>query len=330
MSSKFYNIDVDNTLGGNSASDTTVSSQKAIKGYVDNGFKPKQTAVTDPTANGEDGDFISDITQDANGVITPHKKHNSKVKHEREVTSNNSHPILFQQKPFVTAQSPSKYDIVVCSEKFNYNPANDVLSVGKIAADGSQLTNLPATTPSSHQHGNIQNGGTLQTNDVTIATGDKLVVTDASDSNKITRTSLSFDTSNTSDFLRKDGTWATPSGGGGDTGYTYSALSDNASTVTFGASKGYFKVNVTGSTQTFNLAIGNTCVNYLLVTNTGSADCTVALGMQSGGTWTSFVLPTDTITVPSGKSIEMSFISINSHTQLVVTKSAELEVTTLS
>lgn len=33
---KFLNISVDNTLGGNSASDEVVSSQKAIKTYVDN------------------------------------------------------------------------------------------------------------------------------------------------------------------------------------------------------------------------------------------------------------------------------------------------------
>lgn len=33
--SKFLNISTDNTLGGNSASDDTVSSQKAVKEYVD-------------------------------------------------------------------------------------------------------------------------------------------------------------------------------------------------------------------------------------------------------------------------------------------------------
>lgn len=65
----------------------------------------------------------------------------------------------------------------------------------------------------SHTHGNITNGGTLQTSDITIATGDKLVVTDNSDSGKIARSSLSFDTTNTTDYLRKDGTWATVSSG---------------------------------------------------------------------------------------------------------------------
>ena len=46
---------------------------------------------------------------------------------------------------------------------------------------------------SSHTHGNIQNGGTLQTTDVDIANGDKLVITDSSNSSKVARTSVTFD-----------------------------------------------------------------------------------------------------------------------------------------
>lgn len=45
------------------------------------------------------------------------------------------------------------------------------------------------------------------TADVTIANGDKLVITDASDSNKIARASISFDGSTTSQVLSKKGTW---------------------------------------------------------------------------------------------------------------------------
>lgn len=50
---KFLNISVDNTLGGNSSSDETVSSQKAIKTYIDNhaGMFPSQT--------GNAGKFLS-------------------------------------------------------------------------------------------------------------------------------------------------------------------------------------------------------------------------------------------------------------------------------
>lgn len=67
--------------------------------------------------------------------------------------------------------------------------------------------NIGAAT-SSHTHGNIQNGGALQTNDVTIATGDKLVITDSSDSSKVARASISFNTANTGKCLTQAGTWA--------------------------------------------------------------------------------------------------------------------------
>ena len=71
-------------------------------------------------------------------------------------------------------------------------------------------------TNKSHTHGNIQNNGTLQANDVAIASGDKLVITDSSNSNRIARSSLSFGAaistqSQSSKFLREDGTWAAPS-----------------------------------------------------------------------------------------------------------------------
>lgn len=79
---------------------------------------------------------------------------------------------------------------------------------GDISITKSQVSDFPSTmTPSSHTHGNIQNGGTLQTTDVAIASGDKLVVTDSSDSNKIARTSVSFDGSTATKCLTQKGTW---------------------------------------------------------------------------------------------------------------------------
>lgn len=81
---------------------------------------------------------------------------------------------------------------------------------GSISITKSQISDFPTSmTPTSHTHGNIQNGGTLQTNDITIASGDKLVVTDSSDSSKLARTSISFDGSTTTQCLTKKGTWAT-------------------------------------------------------------------------------------------------------------------------
>ena len=81
---------------------------------------------------------------------------------------------------------------------------------GSISITKSQISDFPTSmTPTSHTHGNIQNGGTLQTNDITIASGDKLVVTDSSDSEKIARTSVSFDGSTTTKALTPKGTFET-------------------------------------------------------------------------------------------------------------------------
>lgn len=49
MPSKFLNINTDNTLGGSSASDTAVPSQKAVKEYVDNNTAPAGSYVTTNT-----------------------------------------------------------------------------------------------------------------------------------------------------------------------------------------------------------------------------------------------------------------------------------------
>lgn len=67
----------------------------------------------------------------------------------------------------------------------------------------SDITNF------AHTHGNIQDGGALQTSDVTIASGDKLVVTDSSDSGKVARASASFDGSTTTKALTQKGTFET-------------------------------------------------------------------------------------------------------------------------
>jgi hypothetical protein len=110
-----------------------------------------------------------------------------------------------------------------------------------------------ARTPSSHTHGNIQNGGTLQTTDITIANGDKLVVTDSSNSNKIARTSITFDGSTTTKFLSKKGTWESPSNGG--------------STVTLPSS---------------NITLSTTASTYITVDGTSR---TIALPTNIPDTW---------------------------------------------
>lgn len=75
---------------------------------------------------------------------------------------------------------------------------------GNISDSGKSLSDLAT---SDHVHGNVTNDGKLQTTDVAIASGDKLVITDSSDGNKIARTSASFDGTSDGKALTKKGTF---------------------------------------------------------------------------------------------------------------------------
>ena len=97
--------------------------------------------------------------------------------------------------------------------------SNNEVTARKLGATISAMwTKIKSTfAPISHTHGNITNAGALQTTDVSVANGDKLVVTDASNSNKVARTSVTFDGSTTTKALTPKGTFETfyqkPSGG---------------------------------------------------------------------------------------------------------------------
>ena len=74
----------------------------------------------------------------------------------------------------------------------------------------NDLEDVPSTfTPTSHTHGNVGNTGLLGGTGVAIATGDHLVIADNSGSDKLEKTTITFDTNSTNTYLRRDGTWAT-------------------------------------------------------------------------------------------------------------------------
>lgn len=123
----------------------------------------------------------------------------------------------------------------------------DTLITGDLRVTGTIYGINNNAADADHTHGNIQKGGTLQTNDVTIATGDKLVITDSSDSHKVARASISFNTSSTTSFLRNDGKWATPA----NTTYTF---------TTTGTGNAVTAVTLSGTTVTVNK--GATYNNY--------------------------------------------------------------------
>jgi len=298
--------------------------------FTNNEYKTKQTYIPSPTASGTATQFITTIEQNENGEIYATKSNVNVVDRKVEQTGTKpldiALPVIFQFPDPGTKTDVVAIDIEYGSSRFSYNPNAGVLSAPYFKGDGRFLANIPT---GSHTHGNIQNSGTLQTNDVTIATGDKLVITDSSDSDKIARSSLSFNTVHQDKFLRQDGTWQTiriP-----QTTFKFDTLTNNQTAVTFADTPCYYDVAVTGATQTFNISIpaANEYTNYLLVKNTGSAECTIALAKASGMGWTKFVLPSNTITVASGKAIEISFVSDSTGAVLYITNSAELTIQTL-
>lgn len=93
-----------------------------------------------------------------------------------------------------------------------FTDASDGVSAPGITFDGNTEVGINYNTvgaaSKSHVHGNITNAGALQTDDITIANGDKLVITDSRDNAKIARSSVAFDGSTTTKALTPKGTWA--------------------------------------------------------------------------------------------------------------------------
>ena len=106
-----------------------------------------------------------------------------------------------------------------------------------------------------HHHGHILNDGSVVT-DATIASGDKLLIADGTDGT-VSRTSIAFDGSTTTQFLSKKGTWeSAPSANngalklqinGGTATSKFTANQSGDSTITFatGTNDGTIKVDGT-------------------------------------------------------------------------------------
>ena len=86
--------------------------------------------------------------------------------------------------------SNSQYDIYITVESsgsYSWEKLDDdVLS--DLSIDWSDINNIPSSfTPSSHTHGQITNDGKITSTAVTVASGDNIVITDASDSSIVKR-----------------------------------------------------------------------------------------------------------------------------------------------
>ena len=203
-------------------------------------FKYRQTAKTDPTASGTSITFIDSITQNENGEISATKKTVATGTTSSTVAAgNHTHGditnggditatgVTIATGDALVIRDASASKLEKTSITFDTTKSDYYLSEAgtwEVIPAGS-LAGLSDTTISSATNGDIlrYNGtswvnvnsignintldGTLQTNDITIANGDKLVVTDADNSNKIARTSTAFDGTTTTKYLSKAGTW---------------------------------------------------------------------------------------------------------------------------
>jgi len=121
---------------------------------------------------------------------------------------------------------------------------------------------IPATQ--SHTHGNIQNNGIITASPVTIESGDTLLIANNNNSQLIER-GVAFGTATTT-FLRNDGTWATPAGGGDVVG---PASATSGSVATFNGTTG--KVIQNGGVLLSNLVSGPaSSVNARIATFNGT------------------------------------------------------------
>lgn len=146
-------------------------------------------------------------------------------------------------------------NIVLSTSSSNYltvNGANNYTISLPSTIPATWLGSISTTAASGdHTHGDITNSGTIVTSAVSPGANQNLVITS---SNTVKKSNISFDTSNTTHFLRKDGTWQVPAGGGGGGGSTVTAYpNQNAVTggypVTIGVEVG--KVTIDNVTTSF-------------------------------------------------------------------------------
>ena len=167
--------------------------------------------------------------------------------------------------------------------------------------------------PLSHTHGAITSGGKIQSEAIAPEDGQSLVVIKVSNST-VQKSTITFDTSNTSAFLRKDGTWATPSGGGGLTNYDFTHTANQSVsgsvTVTYAANTRGSKMVSASADLSVTFAVNNSSDNYLWIKNTGSSDIDILISSvtYNNSSVSNVYMPADGIAVPAGKVCEIGIV----------------------
>ena len=147
--------------------------------------------------------FIDTVSQDSKGKITATKKN---VNVDSTYSASGTNPVngtaVSKALETLDVNDISGFGTSKTLTALSETDGKISASFGDISITKSQVSDF------GHSHGNITDGGALQTTDITIGNHDKLVVTDNSNNDKVARTSVEFDGSTTTEALTKAGTWA--------------------------------------------------------------------------------------------------------------------------
>jgi hypothetical protein len=181
-----------------------LNSELSFKGCTNYSYINDKFAFNKNTACVKASGFVvdnSDSFLKANGSIDSNRYSTTSHTHDTTIaTSTGTNQI--------TLAFGTKYSISTGGTSYVFTmpslptATSSVAGIAKLGATGGSATY-------DHTHGSITNAGAITSN-TTIASGDRLVITDNSDSSKIKRTSITFGTSTTT-YLRNNGTWGTPS-----------------------------------------------------------------------------------------------------------------------
>ena len=147
--------------------------------------------------------FIDTVSQDSKGKITATKKN---VNVDSTYSASGTNPVngtaVSKALETLDVNDISGFGTGKTLTALSETDGKISASFGDISITKSQVSDF------GHSHGNITDGGALQTTDITIGNHDKLVVTDNSNNGKVARTSVEFDGSTGTQCLTKKGDWA--------------------------------------------------------------------------------------------------------------------------
>jgi hypothetical protein len=178
-------------------------------------------------------------------------------------------------------------------------------TIANVTGLQTALDNKAAT---SHTHGNIQNNGTITATAVAIESGDTILIANNNNSQLIER-GIAFGTATTT-FLRNDGQWVTPAGGGNIIGPTTSVVDsvpqwNNTTGTLLKAGLGISDSQSPGALGTTQTLVTERDVYYGTPTINNSKSYTVSTNIyapSTGGTAGQFLVSSGTTSQPVWES----------------------------